>query len=89
MIWDSSLRFDMMNIFFDSVQFHEHRLHLEVIVLTHAHHLSLELINLSVLFLLSLNENDGMIKRFLHQMIQIVFSQYLDLASEIKVGAFH
>lgn len=80
------LGLDSMHIFLDSGQLHEHRLNLDIVVLSHVNELSLELINFAIFALLAINEQNRVAERLMLKMLHIVLPENLNLASEFIVS---
>ena len=78
---DARFDLDMYQVILHTVELHEHGLHLEVVVLTHAHHVSFELVNFPILLLLTLNENYRVVERLLHEVRDIVLPQDLNFTA--------
>lgn len=77
------------NVRLDTIEFQEHGLDLDIIVLSEVTDLSFELINLLILLFLALDEDDAVVEGLFVEVVLVVLPQNLNLAPEVIVWAFY
>lgn len=78
-----------LHLLLNPTELEVHPLYLAVVVFPQCLYLCPQLIDLFVFCLLAFYKNDGVIERLLLKMDFKVFSQNLDLAPKVVVGALH
>lgn len=72
--------FNVFDVLFNSLELKKHPLDFTIIVFSKTLNLVSQQIDLLIFLLLPLNENDAVIKTFLHQMNFEVFSEHFNFA---------
>ena len=87
--WYPSLWMDILELLFDYLQLHKHRLDLNFILLFNMEHFCFDFVNFQVFLLLALYKDYRMHKSLIRQVLLVVLSQDLHFASHTVVVALH